>query len=76
MIKDRYDLLKYLVAFMSSKTRRFKDPEHKLTQMIGPHKLSEYLTDLKNEGLINVYIGSEIEILDAGIDFAIQLNNG
>lgn len=76
MIKDKYDLLKYLIAFMASDTRRFKDSDHKLNQMIGPRKLSEYLTDLKNEGLINVYIGSEIEILDAGIDFAIQLNNG
>lgn len=75
MIKDKYDLLKYLIAFMSSDTRRFNDPKYKLTQMIGPHKLSEYLTDLKDEGLINVYIGNEIEILDAGINLAIKLNN-
>lgn len=74
MIKDKYDLLKYLVAFMSSDTHRFKDPEHRITQMIGGRKESEYLSELKADGLINVYIG-EIEVLDAGINLIIKLND-
>ncbi|MFQ9672895.1 MAG: hypothetical protein ACLRZT_06035 [Clostridium paraputrificum] len=75
MIKNRYDLLKYLIAFMSKDTHRFDDSDRKLSKIIDVYKLSEYLTDLKNEGFINVYIGGEIQILDAGIDFILNSNN-
>ena len=42
--------------------------------MIGGRKESEYLSELKADGLINVYIG-EIEVLDAGINLIIKLND-
>lgn len=73
MINNRYDLLKYLFVHMSKKTQRYTDIDMKLSELVGVEKLSRYLTDLKNEGLIEVYIGGEIYIKDTAINFLSQL---
>ncbi len=73
MINNRYDLLKYLFVHMSKKTQRYTDIDMKLSELVGVEKLSCYLTDLKNEGLIEVYIGGEIYIKDTAINFLSQL---
>lgn len=72
LIKDKYDLLKYLFAHMSTDTHRYRSEGSKLTQMIGGNKESQYISELRDEGFIDVYIG-EIFLRDKAIDFLINL---
>ncbi len=75
MINNKYDLLKFLIANMDAKTQRFNDTDLKLLNMLGGEKLSEYLTELKTEEFIKVYLNSEILINVKAIEFIRKLYN-
>ena|GEM_PF-5984867 len=72
-INSKYELLKFLVVHANPKTLRFKDDKHLLDDLLDGQTQSDYTTELKNEGFINVYLGRDFEILPKAISFLNQL---
>lgn len=67
-ISNKYDLLQYFVEHMDS-NNRYHDAEQNLLKLLNPYDQSQYLSELKNEGFINVYLGSEFQIYSKAVSF-------
>ena len=61
-IKDKYDLLRFIIKHMDKDKREYTIDAAKISEMVKGEDFAQYLTELKAEGCIEVWLGGHIDI--------------
>ncbi len=71
-IKNKYDLLEYLVDRMDPNTKTFVDENSEIDKLIDGHDYSIYMNELRDEKLIRATMNSTFFVYDQGVQLVAQ----